>query len=256
MLRCPKCGLGFAKGVRFCDQDGSILLKPGETPAIPATPPASTPIAVAVADSAPDPWEQGDDYFEPEPGRKGKRIALAAWAILLLGAIGGAGYAYSTGLLDRWIGHRVDPALPGSAPGKNNAAPAKAVNPPMLRGTYKANLADQDITLTFAGDTPRLLAAAEGSITYRNVVTRRTCTSSLKRDQGASVGGDATYALRFRQEAVPGMPACPADIPVKIDLTGEPQAQDGVVEAISVMWFKGSSEVVVMSGKLTRDAGK
>ena len=104
------------------------------------------------------------------------------------------------------------------------------------------------------GDSPKPLVKSAGTVTYLNVVNGGTCTALLVPISGGGVGGSTDNSVSFKQTSVPGKPACPADIPVKINSTSQPVGADGVVGAIDVEWSAANSGKVLMSGTLKRSA--
>lgn len=248
-LACPSCGLAFPPGVRFCDQDGTTLVgKSSAQAALAAAPPPEM-------QSQEEPsWDsEWDDLQDTRRKRSYLVAGLLSVAVLIAG---GGGYAYWNGDLDKWIGGKPDPAFVDAA-GKDSprSAGSGATRPatPGLRGSYKAHLSDQDILLVIAGESPKPLVASAGTVTYLNVVNGGTCTAALVPTSGGGVGGDTGNAVSFRQTPVPGKPNCPQDIPVKMDITGQPADEDGVVGSITVEWLKPNSEKVLMAGKLRRE---
>jgi Double zinc ribbon len=250
-LTCPKCSLPFPPGVRFCDQDGSTLVSK-----------AAAEAALALAAKAPpaqfeEPaWDS--DWNVAVEKRRGRGLlifSLLALAVL----IAGGGYAYWSGMLNKWIGGKADPALVADAAKAGAAAKGSAKSAPAapgLRGTYRARLSDQDISLVIEGESVKPLVSSAGLVTYLNVVTGATCTAALVPVSGGGVGGDTSNAVSFRQGPVPDKPACPKDIPVKMDITGQPTGDDGVVTTIAAEWLRPDSGAVLMAGTLTRDAGQ
>jgi hypothetical protein len=192
-------------------------------------------------------WDQAN-----EPVSKGPILVTSLVVIALLAA--GGGYLYWSGVLDRWIGGEEKSDMTAQVGGHIEGATraANAAQAPGLLGTYNAHLADQDIALVINGDSARPLVSSQGTVSYLNVVNGGTCTALLVPESGGGVGGDTGNAVRFRQTPVPGKPNCPQDIPVRIDITGQPANADGVVSAISVEWYSGNPERILMSGKLQR----
>lgn len=255
-LACPKCGQAFPAGVRFCDRDGATLVSKETAEAALTLAEQSPPSAPDLPPTLPQPegsaWDQG---WEEMDKRERKRpllwIGLAVFAALLAGV----SYAWQSGKLDQMLSAATGSgSTEGVGPTSGTSAGANTV--PGLLGVYKAHLADQDIELVVSGDSPRPLASSEGVVTYRNVVNGGTCTSSLKPESSGGIGGDTSNAVKFRQTPISGKPACPEDIPVRIDISGQPTGDAGLVDTISVEWFSGSSKKVLMSGKLAREVGK
>ena len=249
-LACPACGLAFPPGARFCDQDGTTLVSQSIAQAAgSATPP---PVMQISEESS---WDSGWDELQNAPRKRTYVVAgLLSLAVLIAG---GGGYAHWNGYLDKWIGENLEPEL-ASAVGKNSpksvgTAETKLVTPGLL-GSYKAHLSDQDIVLVIEGESPKPLVASAGTVTYLNVVNGGSCTAALVPTSGGGVGGDTGNAVSFQQTPVPGKPNCPQDIPVKMDITGQPADEDGVVGSIAVEWHKPNSENVLMAGKLQRES--
>lgn len=268
-LACPACGLSFPPGVRFCDRDGTPLVPAGEVrAAIPAAPPPTVSSPLPQPD-APEPvggaepaWS-GDWEDDDEPKVRGRRVVpilLSALALL----VAGGGLLVWSGQLSRWLGSAPDPELTAQsgAPAADGAqagtGPASnaAAQTPGLQGRYTAHLSDQDITLVIEGSEPRPLVSSAGTISYVNVVNGATCTAALMAVSGGGVGGMADNTVSFRQAPVPGKPACPQDIPVKMDITGQPANANRIAQSIRVEWLSPSSDKVLMAGTLQRGAGQ
>ena len=135
-------------------------------------------------------------------------------------------------------------------------ANAPGPSAPSLLGTYKAHISDQDISLVIDAESPRLLVSSAGIVTYLNVVNGGTCTASLVPVSGGGVGGDTGNAVNFRQTPVSGKAACPEDIPVRMDITGQSAGPDGIVGTVAVKWLSPDSEKVLMAGTLMKETGK
>lgn len=248
-LACPACGLAFPPGVRFCDQDGTTLVSKSVAQAARAA--APPPVFQHLEEPS---WDSECDDLEEV--RRKRTYLVASFVALAVLIAGGGGYAYWNGSVDKWIGENADPELSGAmgegSPNSDGTAGAKPSAPSLL-GSYKAHLSDQDILLVIEGKSPKPLVASAGTVTYLNVVNGGTCTAVLVPTSGGGVGGNTGNAVSFQQTPVPGMPKCPQDIPVKMDITGQPTDDDGVVGSIAVEWHKPNSENVLMAGKLQRE---
>lgn len=248
-LACPSCGLAFPPGVRFCDQDGTTLVGMSAAQAVLA---ATRP---PVLQSHEEPsWDS--EWDDLQDARKKRTHLVAGLLFVAVLIASGGGYAYWNGYWDTWIGGNADPEL-ASVAGKDSPksvgnAETKPATPGLL-GKYKAHLSDQDIVLVIEGEAPKPLVASAGTVTYLNIVNGGTCTAALVPTSGDGVGGDTGNAVSFQQTPVPGKPNCPKDIPVKMDITGQPAGEDGVVSSIAVEWHKPNSENVLMAGKLQRE---
>ncbi len=239
-LACPVCGLSFEPGVRFCDRDGARLVPKAEAEAALAT--AAPPVGVEPEEAA---WE--DDWDSAEyaaPKRNYLVPGLLAVAVLLAGG----GYAYWAGYLAPWLGGDAQSDLASAADAADDDRPV-----PGLLGNYTAHLADQDISLMVTADRPQALVSASAIVTYLNVVTGNTCTASLIPVSGGGVGGDTSNAVSFRQEPVADKPACPRDIPVRMEIVTVPEGSDGIVGSVNVEWLSPSNDEVLMSGTLQRE---
>jgi hypothetical protein len=248
-LACPTCGLSFPPGVRFCDQDGTTLVSLSAAQAALAAAPA--PVSQSQEEPA---WDS--EWDDPQDTRGNRSYFVAGLLSVAVLIAGGGGYAYWNGYLDKWIGGKPDPELVDAAgTASAGSAGSGAIKPatPGLLGSYKAHLSDQDIVLVIEGEGPRPLVASAGTVTYLNVVNGGTCTAALVPTSGGGVGGDTGNAVSFKQTPVPGKPNCPQDIPVKMDITGQPSDKDGVVGSIAVEWLKPNSEDVLMAGNLRRE---
>lgn len=248
-LACPKCGLHFPAGVRFCDQDGTTLVDRNAVSSLSGpqiTAPSSEPDEEPVATD----WSNSESGYGGGYGEGRSHLIPALIAGLLVVVAAGAGYAYWTGELDKWLGNNSDPSL--IAPGKVASGDA-APKVPVILGSYKAHIADQDIQLTISGGSPKPLVSSSGTMTYLNIVNGGTCTASLIPTRGGGVGGDLGNAVSFQQSSVPGKLPCPQDIPVRMDITGQPIGADGVVRTIKVEWPSPDSTKVLMAGKLERE---
>ena len=248
-LACPSCGLAFPPGVRFCDQDGTTLVSKSSA----QTARAAAPPPVLQHTEEPS-WDSEWDNLQDVRRKRSYLVAgLLSLAVLITA---GGGYAYWNGYLDKWIGGKPDPEIAGAvgkdSPKSVGSAETKLATPGLL-GSYKAHLSDQDISLVIEGESPKPLVASAGMVTYLNVVNGGTCTAALVPTSGGGVGGDTGNAVSFQQTPVPGKPNCPQDIPVKMDITGQPADEDGVVGSIAVEWHKPNSENVLMAGKLQRE---
>ena len=274
MQHCPTCGIVFPAGVRFCDQDGTPLAAGGVAAVEAAAQAGEAPWLAAYA---PDPGDgEVDGGFasaDVAPGRRYLVPTLVVAALLVLFA--GGGYAFWSGAFDRWFADppplvltpeaaclEVDTAavirpeatrVCGDARAKR-AADAVANNTPGLLGRYKAYLADQDVTLAIDGNAQTIALSFTGTLTYRNAVTGESCIASLSRI-GAE-GITPSFAVSFRQAPVPDKPACAAEIPVTLNITGQPTDANGVVASISAEWRKPDSDEVLMKGTLQREAGQ
>lgn len=254
-LICPSCGLAFPVGVRFCDQDGSTLVERGMATNARVLPPVvadliyrnEEPGAVGFGvDGNEDSEEYGGGYGER---RSSLTPALIVGILLILTA--GGGYAYWSGMFDKWLGKGTDRELARQDKARPEATSAPKV--PGLLGSYKAHIADQDIVLTIASGESRPLVTSAGTVTYLNAVNGGTCTALLVPISGGGIGGDTGNAVSFRQSAVPGKPACPKDIPIKMDISSQPSDDSGVVRSIAAEWRAPNSEKILMAGTLERD---
>lgn len=146
---------------------------------------------------------------------------------------------------------------PGGAPetSAETAAALPALNPaiPRLLGAYKGHFADQDIVITIAGDTPKTLVESAGVAHYANVVNGGTCAAAFVPVKGGGVGGVVGNAVDFKQTPVAGEPECGADIPVRIDISGEVKGKDGLVTAMQVQWLDPKTGEVLMQGPLKQE---
>lgn len=235
-LMCPACRTPYPAGTRFCELDGT-----------PLGPVAAAHESDAVFDR---PWEFEDEDDEPAPPRS-RWLAFAAFTIGVLLIAAASFSAYRQGLFDRWIGAQSSDVKPAAQPG---AKPANVSAVPGLTGTYSAHLSDQDVTLTVTGTGPRTLVSADSEISYRNTVTGNECTAALRPTESGGIGGDTSNAVSFKQISVPGKRACPADIPVKMDITGQPLDPSRIVTAVAVEWHSSDGKRVLMSGTLIRAA--
>lgn len=251
-LACPACGLAFPLGVRFCDQDGTALAsKSAEQAARTAASPQVLQRSEELS------WDnEWEDLQEARRKRSYLVASLVALAVLIAG---GGGYAYWNGNFDKWIGGKADPELSGAlgkgSPTSDGTAGAKTAAPGLL-GSYKAHLSDQDIVLVIEGESPKPLVASAGTVTYLNVVNGGTCTAALVPTNGGGVGGDTGNAVSFQQTPVLGKPNCPKDIPVKMDITGQPADTNGVIRSIAIEWQSPNSSKVLMAGNLEREANQ
>lgn len=237
--------MGHPAGTRFCDQDGTPLNGAAVARSTAAVVDAPTPAPV-------QPDEHVEDFacdYEDEPPRRSVLPWVAGIAALVI--VSAAGLAYWTGKLDKWMGKKPDKELASAAA----SAPAASDRATGVMGVYKAHLADQDIVLTISGTAPTPLVASTGEISYRNTVNGGTCTSSLVVIKGGGIGGDTGNAIRFRQTAIPGKTACSADIPVTMDISGQPSGNGGIVASISVNWQSPKDGSTLMAGKLVLDGG-
>lgn len=240
-LACPVCGLSFEPGVRFCDRDGARLVPKAEAEAALAT--AAPPVSDEPEETA---WE--DDWDSAEyaaPKRNYLVLGLLAVAVLLAG---GGGYAYWAGHLAPWLGGDAQSNVASAADAVDDNRPV-----PGLLGNYTAHLADQDISLMVTADRPQALVSASAIVSYLNVVTGNTCTASLIPVSGGGVGGDTSNAVSFRQEPVADKPACPRDIPVRMEIVTVPEGSDGIVGSVNVEWLSPGTDEVLMSGTLLRE---
>ena len=269
---CSACGRVFPAGVRFCDQDGTLLVDQEATTIVRDLPPVVADLIYRgeVPDAAG--FANDDDESDGGYGRDRNRLVPSLIASALVIAVVGGGYAYWSGQGDRWPDKKPNPPLTGAAADAAAADAAAAaaraavtlasangagqVQPPKLLGQYIAHLADQDIVLTIEGASPKSLASSAGTISYLNVVNGGTCTASLVPANGGGIGGGAGNVVSFRQMAVPGKPACSADIPVKMDVSGQTLDEIGVVHSIAVEWRSPNSNTVLMAGKLEREQVK
>jgi Double zinc ribbon len=244
-LACPTCGNTFVSGVRFCERDGTPLTAAGPLLALAPEP------GQALQNVQPLVAETNNSYEPSEGYGSGRRITLpGVLGILLPILLLGGGYAYMSGRLDNWIGHKTERQSVGQSGKEAQDAAAKAQQPPGLLGGYKAHLADQDIVLSITGDKPKPLHTMAGVINYANVLNGGTCTAALVANTVSGVGGDSGNVVTFMQMPVVGRPTCPQDIPVKIDITNQPVSADGAVTAIRVEWSAADSGKVLMSGTL------
>lgn len=249
-LACPRCGLFFPSGVRFCDRDGAVLVSKAEAE-------AALTLAVQTPPVPPDEPAWDSDWNGGIETRKNRTFLIASLAVLAA-LLAAGGYAYWSGMLNAWLGENsdaklvagpTDPANPSALAGDTDL-PAPLV--PGLQGTYQAHLSDQDISLTIAGNDAQPLATSAGTIAYVNVVTGATCTASLIALSGGGVGGVADNAVSFRQAPVQNKPACPKDIPVKMDISDQPADANRIAQSIKVEWLSPDSARVLMSGVLAR----
>lgn len=257
-LECPTCGVSFPVGVRFCDQDGATLVGRGTAATVRVLPPVVADLIYRAEKSDVGGFEIDEDEAPNEYGggyserRNSLAPALIVGALLVLAA--GGGYAYWSGMFDKWLGNSTDPEL--ALHDKTRPGGTSTSKVPGLLGSYKAHLADQDIVLTIATGEPKSLVTSAGTVTYLNAVNGGTCTALLVPISGGGIGGDTGNAVSFRQSAVPGKPACPKDIPVKMDISSQPSDASGIVRSIAVEWHSPNSEKILMAGKLEREAGQ
>ena len=242
-LICPTCGLRFPVGTRFCDQDGSAL--GGVAAGMEAHGFAgSAEYATAV---------QATDEAEFDTAEPRRRWFVVGITLVLIAIVSGVGYAYWSGQLNYWLGRQSNPDSARKADKPVAKSPSNAIVAG-LSGSYFAHLSDQDVTLSVLGDLPRPLVSAASEISYHNTVNGAACVASLVPVKGGGVGGDTGNAVSFRQAAVTGKDACPADIPVKIDISGHPADPGGVVRSVSVEWLSPDRGRILMSGTLNRVA--
>jgi hypothetical protein len=235
-LVCPTCGAVFPAGSRFCDHDGTPL---GTGASRPSAAPEARPGHAG---------EPPDEYDDEEESGGSRRLLPALLAVLVVMAVGALGYLYWSGKLDALLAGR--PA--DKAHRLSGADKPGAVVVPGLAGSYAAHIADQDIVLAVSGEKPLPLVSAHGRISYQNTVNGGACVADLVPTKGGGFGGDTSNAVSFRQVAVPGKPACSADIPVEMDVAGQPVGKDGVVGAVAVEWHSPGKGAILMSGKLSR----
>lgn len=233
IVYCISCGMAFASGTRFCDQDGTPLgYFDGEFERKQAT-------GFEIANSA-------DDTHYGDRGAS-QTLINAGIAIALIAVLFGSLYWF--GLFDRSGSGSAGVAAGAGASGQTSSAPG-------LIGTYKSFIADQDIVLTFAGTKPEPLIAARGTIEYYNRINGGTCSASLVPAVGGGVGGVPDNSVRFRQQQIPGKPACPMDIPVTAKIADQLTANGAIVQQIDLEWSDPKSNKVLMRGSLLKEAAK
>lgn len=258
MQHCPACGIVFPAGVRFCDQDGTLLISGGAD------------AVEAAAERGDAPWllpyparssegETDDDYPDDDRSSNRRGFVPAVVAAVLLVLFAGGGYAFWSGAFDRWLGRNETSTKLGDTSdliAENQRVAASLPKTPGLLGRYSAHLADQDIVLAIEQNTPTsALRSFTATLTYSNAVNGGTCTASLTAT-GDREGSTPGFAVSFRQGPVPGQPSCPAELPVTLDITGQPTDANGVVASISAEWRKPDSDDVLMKGILLREAGQ
>ena len=194
-------------------------------------------------ETGPPPEDESNEWLYPdEPKPLWKRPVIVAPLFLTLLAASAAVY---------WTQFRESVEQQSSVSGKSESVEnVTASQAPLLRGTYKAHLADQDITVSVGEETATTLVNSRGTAEYSNVVNGGKCTASLVPVSGGGVGGSTSNAVNFRQEPVASLPACPKDIPVRIDISEQPKGSDGVVQSIKVEWLSQDEAKVLMSGIL------
>lgn len=270
---CPSCGLTFPAAMRFCDQDGSPLAAGGKEAVDAAAERGEAPWLASYAPVG-QPDEDRDSSAEEDREGGGKLVpALVATTLLLL--FGGGGYAFWSGAFDRWLANppplvltpeaaclEVDTAAVIRAEAVQVCGDARAkatrdeITGPVLRGRYKVDLADQNIVLSIDGAVATSdLRSFTATLTYTNIVTNETCIAALAA-VGDREGSKPGLAVSFRQAAIPGREACPAEIPVTLDITGQPTDANRVVRSIVAEWRKPGSDEVLMKGTLQREVGQ
>jgi ribosomal protein L40E len=204
-----------------------------------------TEIGLEPAFEMPQATAEADDWdydAEPQPWWKRKAF-LAGLVVTTLLAFGGY-----------YLTLKRNPEAQRTPTAENAAAldAGSKMNPPMLLGAYRGHLADQDIEIRVGGAVPKALVSSSGTADYANVVNGGKCSASLVPVKGGGVGGSTSNAVDFLQEAVPDKPACPKDIPVRIDISDQPKGEDGVVQSIKVEWLNQNGSKVLMVGVLRR----
>ncbi len=258
LQHCATCGLTYPAGVRFCDQDGSPLVAGGIAMTEAATSADEMPWLLP---HPPFPLETPvDDSFDDDRAPNRFRFVPVITAAALLLLFVGGGYVFWSGAFDRSLG-------PDASSKSRVPTVAEAIDDPeairdslkktpSLLGRYTAHLADQDIVLAIEQGTPTSgLLSLSATLTYSNAVNGGTCTASLTAT-GDREGSTPGFAVSFRQGPVPGQPSCPAELPVTLDITGQPTDANGVVASISAEWRKPDSDDVLMKGILLREAGQ
>jgi Double zinc ribbon len=203
--------------------------------------------ASAINDSADD--SADDNTEETSRDDAPSKNLLYIGGVLIAALIGGGIWAMQSG------------GAPDASAETAAAAPALDPAIPRLLGKYKGHFADQDIVITIAGAMPKTLVESAGIARYANVVNGGTCAAAFVPMKGADVGGGVGAgvggvvgnAVNFKQTPVPGEPECDADIPVRIDISGEEKGKGGLVTSMQVQWLDPKSGKVLMQGPLKQE---
>ena len=232
VVYCISCGTAYPSSARFCDQDG-------------------TPLGTldAEVESQEEAEFEVTDFQDVAEFREQGVSTLAKVGIagVLVAVLFGSVY---------WLGLFGSSELDSTDDAKASESAKQASGAPGLIGTYKSFIADQDIILTFSGNEPKPLIAAKGTIEYYNRINGGTCSAALIPAQGGGVGGVPDNSVQFRQQKIPGKPACPMDIPVTAKVGDQKGSNSEIVETIDLEWSDPKSKKVLMRGSLIKAAAQ